>query len=207
MKQTNNGRARSSSDSAGGGTGRRHDLRADKQAERFPDKMRRASGASLIRDLPKPELPKVPVLQRITSCCAAPGKPCKRKGKRNADKRCATTSAPRGAAPPPPSSSLACGRGKRRGRLACRRSTTALAAATERHRSASATRLPRTGPERTSRWFERRSASQRAARTHAANASPRVLPAPSCPSPARLHPRSGHDAVRACLAETAREHR
>ena len=33
----------------------------------------------------------------------------------------------------------------------------------------------------------------------------RALPAPCCPSPARLHPQSGHDAVRACLAQAARE--
>ena len=42
------------------------------------------------------------------------------------------------------------------GALACRRSTTALAAATERHRSASATRLPGTWSARAPRWFERR---------------------------------------------------
>ena len=48
-----------------------------------------------------------------------------------------------------------------RGTLASRRSTTALAVATERHRSARATRLPGTCSERPSRWFERRSASQR----------------------------------------------
>ena len=47
------------------------------------------------------------------------------------------------------------------GALASRRSTTALAAATERHRSARATRLPGTRSERPPRWFERRSASQR----------------------------------------------
>jgi hypothetical protein len=47
------------------------------------------------------------------------------------------------------------GTAPKRGRLACRRSTTALAAATERHRSASATRLPGTWSERASRWFER----------------------------------------------------
>ena len=41
-----------------------------------------------------------------------------------------------GAARPPPSSSPACGGGRRRGPLASRRPTTALAAATERHRSA-----------------------------------------------------------------------
>ena len=35
----------------------------------------------------------------------------------------------------------------------------------------------------------------------------RALPAPCCPSPARLHPQSGHDAVRACLAQAAREPR
>ena len=35
----------------------------------------------------------------------------------------------------------------------------------------------------------------------------RALPAPTCPSPARLHPRSGHDAVRACLAQAARARR
>jgi hypothetical protein len=34
--------------------------------------------------------------------------------------------------------------------------------------------------------------------------SPRALPAPSCPRPARLHPQSGHDAGRACPAEAAR---
>jgi hypothetical protein len=48
--------------------------------------------------------------------------------------------------------------------------------------------------------------SQRLARIRPADASPRALPAPSCPRPARLHPRSGHDAVRACPAEAAREH-
>ena len=51
------------------------------------------------------------------------------------------------------------------GALASRRSTTALAAATERHRSARATRLPGTRSERTSRWFERRRASQRTTRS------------------------------------------
>jgi len=35
-------------------------------------------------------------------------------------------------------------------------------------------------------------------------ASPRALPAPSCPRPARLHPLTGHDAGRACPAEAAR---
>ena len=35
----------------------------------------------------------------------------------------------------------------------------------------------------------------------------RALPAPCCPSPARLHPQSGHDAVRACLAQAARVRR
>ncbi len=35
----------------------------------------------------------------------------------------------------------------------------------------------------------------------------RALPAPCCPSPARLHPQTGHDAGRACLAQAARERR
>jgi hypothetical protein len=35
----------------------------------------------------------------------------------------------------------------------------------------------------------------------------RALPAPYCPSPARLHPQTGHDAGRACLAQAAREPR
>jgi hypothetical protein len=35
----------------------------------------------------------------------------------------------------------------------------------------------------------------------------RALPAPCCPSPARLHPQTGRDAGRACLAQTAREPR
>ena len=42
------------------------------------------------------------------------------------------------------------------GALASRRSTTALAAATERHRSARATRLPGNSSERPPRWFKRR---------------------------------------------------
>jgi hypothetical protein len=96
-----------------------------------------------------------------------------------------------------------------KGRLACRRSTTALAAATERHRSARATRLPGTCSERPPRWFERRSASQRTTQSQqpASMRHSRALPAPCCPSPARLHPQTGHDAGRACLAQTAREPR
>ena len=75
----------------------------------------------------------------------------RRKGKRNAERRCSTTSAPSRARRGPTSSSPACG-----GPLASRRPTTALAAATERHRSARATRLPGTCSERAPRWFERR---------------------------------------------------
>ena len=43
------------------------------------------------------ELPKVPVLQRITACCAAPGKQ-RKKGKRNAERRCSVTAVPHGTA-------------------------------------------------------------------------------------------------------------
>ena len=111
----------------------------------------------------------LPVRSDACICALNPALRKERTGKRNADKRCATTSAP------PPSSSPACGGGREgarhrphpypppprggghgRGRLACRRSTTALAAATERHRSASATRLPGTWSARAPRWFERR---------------------------------------------------
>ena len=122
----------------------------------------------------------------------------KKKGKRNAERRCCVTSASRDAAR------------ALRGALASRRSTTALAAATERHRSARATRLPGTRSERPPRWFERRSASQRTTRKPTSRPPmrhSRALPAPCCPSPARLHPQSGHDAVRACLAQAAREPR
>ncbi len=59
------------------------------------------------------------------------------------------------------------------------------------------------------RWFERRSASQRTTRSRqpAPMRHSRALPAPYCPSPARLHPQTGRDAVRACLAQAAREPR
>jgi hypothetical protein len=63
-------------------------------------------------------------------------------------------------------------RALKRSALACRRSTTALAAANERHRSTPATRFLGLGRGARSRWFERSCTSQRA------------LPAPSCPSPA-----------------------
>ena len=75
-----------------------------------------------------------------------------KKGKRNAERRCSTTTASCDAARARP------------GALASRRPTTALAAATERHRSARATRLPATCSERPPRWFERRSASQHTTR-------------------------------------------
>ena len=58
--------------------------------------------------------------------------------------------------------------------LACRRSTAALAAANERHRSAPAARFLGRGRSARPRWFERSCAFQRA------------LPAPSCPSPASV---------------------
>ena len=120
-----------------------------------------------------------------------------KKGKRNAERRCSTTTASCDAAR------------ARAGALASRRPTTALAAATERHRSARATRLPGTRSARPPRWFERRSASQHTTRSRqpASMRHSRALPAPCCPSPARLHPQSGHDAVRACLAQAARARR
>jgi hypothetical protein len=143
-----------------------------------------------------------------------------KKGKRNAEKRCCVTSAPSRARhgphlhPPPEVHPVAratgtpfCGGGHRRGPLASRRSTTALAVATQRHRSARATRLPGTCSERPPRWFERRSASQLMTRNRqpVSMRHSRALPAPCCPSPARLHPQTGHDADRACLAQAARE--
>ena len=121
-----------------------------------------------------------------------------KKGKRNAERRCSTTAAPHGAARAP------CG-----GALASRRSTTALAAATERHRSARATRLPGTCSERPPRWFERRSASQH--RREADGRPPCVtrgryprLTVPvqrDCTRSPVMMP------VRACLAQAAREPR
>ena len=129
--------------------------------------------------------------------CAQPRLRRKKKGKRNADRRCSTISIPSRAWRAPCSA------------LASRRSTTALAVATERHRSARATRLPGTRSARPSRWFERRSASQRMTRNRqpVSMRHSRALPAPCCPSSARLHPLPGHDAGRACLAQAAREPR
>jgi hypothetical protein len=67
--------------------------------------------------------------------------------------------------------------------LACRRSTTALAAATERHRSAPANALPRTGLDRSGRY-----------------------PLPAVPVQ-RVAPQTGHNAGRAYYPGAARERR
>jgi hypothetical protein len=103
---------------------------------RFPDKMRRTSGASLIRDLRKRGVSEGPgsaahhhsaSKTRVNALVAlrrARETVHHEKGKRNAERRCSTTAASRDAARAHP------------GALASRRSTTALAAATERHRSA-----------------------------------------------------------------------
>jgi hypothetical protein len=103
---------------------------------------------------------------RPTSLNAGPGLRCASSGlrtkwKRNADKRIVHL---------PHASGVR--RALKRSALACRRSTTALAAASERHSSAPATRFLGLGRGAPSRWFERSCAVQRA------------LPAPSCPSPA-----------------------
>jgi hypothetical protein len=67
--------------------------------------------------------------------------------------------------------------------LACRRSTTALAAATERHRSAPANALPRTGLDRSGRY-----------------------PLPAVPVQ-RVAPQTGHNPGRAYYPGAARERR
>jgi hypothetical protein len=119
------------------------------------------------------------------------------KGKRNAERRCSVTAVPHGTAR------------ALRGALASRRSTKALAAATERHRSARATRLPGYSFGAHTPIVRKMRASQHTTRNRrpVSMRHSRALPAPCCPSPARLHPQSGHDAVRACLAQAAREWR
>jgi hypothetical protein len=202
-KQT---RARSSSDNAGGGTGRRQDKARIRKLS--VSRTRCAAQAVHRRSgtFANSEFPKVPVLQRTTSCCAAPGKHRKKQEAERRQTLCNNLRALRRGTAPTLTLPRARGRAwEGAARLSAFHHGTCGSDRTPPLSFSHATsgdlvgaRIPMVRKTRT---------SQRLTRIRPANASPRVLPAPSCPSPARLHPRSGHDAGRACPAEAAQEHR
>ena len=173
-------RARSSSDGVDGGIGRHHDHARHQEKKSRNEPGTGAEGTSLT------------AFQSDFRLASGESR------KRNAERRCCVTSMPSRA---------------RRGPFGGRSPLGVPPRHLRQRPNATAQLEPRDflGLVQSARPDGSKDGAHRNARREASRPAPmrhsRALPAPPYPSPARLHPQSGHDAGRACLAQAAREPR